>query len=109
MAWDFETEPEFQKKLDWAEEFVRREVEPLDLAFPDTAAPYDRRNPVYKRITDPLKAEVRRQGLWACHLGPDLGGEGYGQVKLALLNEILGRSMWAPNIFGCQAPDSGNA
>jgi len=109
MAWDFETEPEFQKKLDWAEEFVRREVEPLDLAFPDTAAPYDRRNPVYKKITDPLKAEVRKQGLWACHLGPELGGEGYGQVKLALLNEILGRSMWAPNIFGCQAPDSGNA
>ena len=48
MAWDFETEPEFQKKLDWAEEFVRRDVEPLDLAFPDTAAPFDRRNPVYK-------------------------------------------------------------
>jgi acyl-CoA dehydrogenase len=109
MAWDFETEPEFQKKLDWAEEFVGREVEPLDLAFPDTAAPYDRRNPVYKKITDPLKAEVRRHGLWACHLGPELGGEGYGQVKLAVLNEILGRSMWAPNIFGCQAPDSGNA
>jgi acyl-CoA dehydrogenase len=42
MAWDFQTEPEFQEKLDWADEFVRREVEPLDLAFPDTAAPYDR-------------------------------------------------------------------
>jgi acyl-CoA dehydrogenase len=109
MAWDFQTEPEFQAKLDWADEFVRREVEPLDLAFPDTAAPYDRRNPVYKKITDPLKAEVRKNGLWACHLGPELGGPGYGQVKLALLNEILGRSMWAPNIFGCQAPDSGNA
>jgi acyl-CoA dehydrogenase len=109
MAWDFETDPEFQKKLDWTDEFVRREVEPLDLAFPDTAAPYDRRNPVYKKLTDPLKAEVRKHGLWACHLGPELGGEGYGQVKLALLNEILGRSMWAPNIFGCQAPDSGNA
>jgi acyl-CoA dehydrogenase len=52
---------------------------------------------------------VKRQGLWACHLGPDLGGPGYGQVKLALMNEILGRSMWAPSIFGCQAPDSGNA
>jgi acyl-CoA dehydrogenase len=109
MAWDFETEADFQKELDWADEFVRREVEPLDLAFPDTAAPYDRRNPVYKRITDPLKAEVRSHGLWACHLGPELGGLGYGQVKLALLNEILGRSMWAPNVFGCQAPDSGNA
>ena len=30
-------------------------------------------------------------------------------MKLALLNEILGRSRWAPSVFGCQAPDSGNA
>jgi acyl-CoA dehydrogenase len=109
MAWDFATDPEFQAKLDWADDFVRREVEPLDLAFRESAAPYDRKNPIYKKITAPLKAEVRRQGLWACHLGPELGGKGYGQVKLALLNEILGRSSWAPSIFGCQAPDSGNA
>ena len=34
MAWDFETEPEFQEKLDWADAFVREEVEPLDLLFP---------------------------------------------------------------------------
>src|ERR1043166_4278456 len=107
--WDFETEPEFQAKLDWADEFVRREVEPLDLAFRDSAAPYDRKNPVYKKITAPLKAEVKKQGLWACHLGPELGGEGYGQVKLGLLNEILGRSMGAPTLFRCQAPDTGNA
>ena len=37
MAWDFETEPEFQKKLDWADEFVREEVEPLDLRLPAPA------------------------------------------------------------------------
>jgi acyl-CoA dehydrogenase len=109
MAWDFSTEPEFQAKLDWMDAFVREQVEPLDLAFRDAGDPYDRRNPVFKKITAPLKAEVKRQGLWACHLGPDLGGPGYGQVKLALMNEILGRSMWAPSIFGCQAPDSGNA
>ena len=30
-------------------------------------------------------------------------------MQLALLNEILGRSRWAPSVFGCQAPDSGNA
>ncbi len=109
MAWDFETEPEFQKKLDWMDEFVREKVEPIDLAFPDPVAPYDRRNPTYKKIIEPLKAEVRAQDLWACHLGPDLGGRGFGQLKLALMNEILGRSAWAPNVFGCQAPDSGNA
>jgi acyl-CoA dehydrogenase len=109
MGWDFETDPEFQEKLDWADRFVRDEIEPLDLVFRDPGAPYDRRNPVYRRITEPLRAEVRRHGLWACHLGPELGGLGYGQVKLALLNEVLGRSMWAPSVFGCQAPDSGNA
>jgi len=109
MAWDFSTEPDFQSKLDWMDAFVGEQVEPLDLAFRDAGDPYDRRNPTFKAITAPLKAEVKRQGLWACHLGPDLGGPGYGQVKLALMNEILGRSMWAPSIFGCQAPDSGNA
>lgn len=109
MAWDFETDPEFQAKLDWMDAFVREHVEPLDYAFRDAGAPYDRKNPVYKKITAPLKAEVKRQGLWACHLGPELGGLGYGQLKLALMNEVLGRSNWAPTIFGCQAPDSGNA
>ena len=34
MAWDFETDPDYQKKLDWVDQFVREEVEPLDLAFP---------------------------------------------------------------------------
>ena len=89
MAWDFETDPEFQVKLDWIDGFVREHVEPLDDAFRDPGAPYDRKNPIYKTITAPLKGEVKRQGLWACHLGPELGGLGYGQVKLALMNEIL--------------------
>ena len=34
MAWDFETDPEYQEKLDWADAFVREEVEPLDLVCP---------------------------------------------------------------------------
>src|SRR5256885_13927654 len=106
MAWDFETDPEYQKLLDWADEFVREEVEPLDLVLGD---PYDKSDPRVMALVRPLQDRVREQGLWACHLGPDLGGKGFGQVKLALLNEILGRSRWAPSIFGCQAPDSGNA
>ena len=62
-----------------------------------------------RRIIDPLKQQVRDKGLWATHLGPELGGQGHGQLKLALLNEILGRSLWASVVFGCQAPDTGNA
>lgn len=104
MAWDFETEPEFQAKLDWMREFLDREILPLE------TIEYDVSPAEWKRLTDPLKAEVKRQGLWACHLDPELGGQGYGQVKLALMHEILGRSTnIAPAIFGNNAPDSGNA
>lgn len=106
MAWDFETDPDYQELLDWADAFVRDEVEPLDLVL---GSPYDKDDPRYKRLVRPLQDRVRDKGLWACHLGPELGGQGYGQVRLALLNEILGRSRWAPSVFGCQAPDSGNA
>jgi acyl-CoA dehydrogenase len=109
MAWDFSTDPDFQQKLDWVREFVQREVEPLDLAFAGEDVIYDKTNPIHKEVLGPLQEQVKQQGLWACHLGPDLGGLGYGQVKLGLLNEILGRSAWAPSTFGCQAPDSGNA
>jgi acyl-CoA dehydrogenase len=107
MSWDFETDPAYQAKLDWADTFVREEVEPLDLLFPGLEfTPPDER---LRKILDPLKNEVRRHDLWATHLGPELGGQGHGQLQLSLLNEILGRSSWAPIVFGCQAPDTGNA
>jgi acyl-CoA dehydrogenase len=104
MAWDFETDPEFQKKLDWIEEFMEEEVEPLSHLgmAPDGAAGR-------AKFIKPLQDKVKAEGLWACHLGPELGGQGYGQVKLALMNEKLGRVGLAPVVFGCQAPDTGNA
>jgi acyl-CoA dehydrogenase len=107
MTWDFETDPDFQAKLDWVDAFVREEVEPLDLLFPGLV--FTPLSDDLRKIVDPLKQRVRDADLWACHLGPELGGKGYGQLKLALLNEILGRSSWAPVIFGTQAPDTGNA
>ncbi len=106
MGWEFDTEPEFQKELDWVEDFVRTEIEPLDHIV---ANPYEIANPTRAKVIPPLQKIVQDRKLWACHLGPDLGGPGYGQVKLALMNEILGRARCAPIIFGCQAPDSGNA
>jgi acyl-CoA dehydrogenase len=107
MAWEFFTEPEFQEKLDWIDAFVRDEIEPIDLLW--GAKAFHPLEGDLRRIVDPLKDEVRKRELWACHLGPELGGQGYGQVKLSLMNEILGRSSWAPIVFGTQAPDTGNA
>ncbi|MEO3760183.1 acyl-CoA dehydrogenase family protein [Mycobacterium sp. B14F4] len=107
MAWDFETEPEYQKLLDWADAFVRDEVEPLDLVWPNLE--FVPLTDARRKAIVPLKQRVREKGLWATHLGPEFGGQGHGQLKLALLNEVLGRSQWAPIVFGCQAPDTGNA
>jgi acyl-CoA dehydrogenase len=101
MAWDFETEPEFEKQLEWMREFVREEVYPLETLDLDWYS--------YRRIIQPLMAEVKERGLWAAHLSPELGGQGYGQVKLGLMHEILGGSELAPPVFGNQAPDSGNS
>ena len=106
VSWEFETDEEYQAELDWVDSFVRNEVEPVDMVI-DHA--WDLSDPVRQALIPPLQHQVRDRGLWATHLGPHLGGPGYGQVKLALLNEILGRSHSAPIVFGCQAPDSGNA
>ena len=106
MAWDFETDPEFQSELDWVDDFVRREVEPLEHVL---GSEWDIHAPLFRKLVRPLQAVVRERKLWACHLGPELGGAGFGQLKLALLNEILGRARFGPIVFGCQAPDTGNA
>jgi acyl-CoA dehydrogenase len=101
MAWDFSTEPEFAEKLEWMEEFVREEIIPLEVLDLDAAA--------FERATAPLKEEVKARGLWAAHLPPELGGGGFGQVRLGLMHEILGQCVYAPPVFGNNAPDSGNA
>lgn len=108
MSWNFETDPEFQSQLEWVEEFTTTEIEPLDHVFRGPGDPFDPNSPAAKAMA-PLKQIVKDRGLWACHLRPELGGGGFGQVKLGLLNEILGRSRFGPTVFGCQAPDSGNA
>ena len=103
MAWDFSTEPEFEEHLEWMRAFVREEIWPIEtIAGQLGQADLD-------RIYAPLQQRVKERGLWAAHLPPDLGGQGFGQVKLGLMHEILGTSMYAPNAFGCQAPDSGNS
>ena len=108
MSWDFSTDPEFQIQLDWMAKFVREEIEPLDLVFRGPGDPFDPKSRA-RAIMKPLQRIVKDKGLWACHLGAELGGNGFGQIKLGLMNEILGRSRFAPTVFGTQAPDTGNA
>src|SRR6266516_2889017 len=93
--------PVDQAKLNWSLAFVEDEVYPIEVLGLSEEQ--------LARAVKPLQQKVKEQDLWAGHLDPELGGQGYGQVKLALLNEIIGRStLIAPIVFGNQAPDSGN-
>jgi len=56
-----------------------------------------------------LQAETKAKGWWAPHLPSEAGGMGLIVLEYGLLNEIIGRSYYAPRVFGANAPDSGNA
>ena len=101
MAWDFSTDEEFEEKLAWMRAFVSEELTPLETL--------DLSHPQFLRAIEPLRAQVKAAGLWAAHLSPELGGQGFGQVKLALMHEVIGATDVAPHVFGNQAPDSGNS
>ena len=102
MGWDFETEPEFQEQLDWMREFIDSEIVPLEPVLDELPADE------WKLVRDHLRQQVKDRGLWGAFLDPKLGGQGFGQLKLALMSEQIGRSMVSMTIFGVQAPDSGN-
>ncbi len=102
MAWDFETDLAFAPQLAWMRAFIDRELIPLEPVFDQL--PRDEWLVVLRHLQEQVKA----QGLWGAFLDPELGGPGFGQLKLALMSEIIGRCMMSMNVFGVQAPDSGN-
>jgi acyl-CoA dehydrogenase len=58
------------------EEFVREEVEPVDQVVEHA---WDLNDPVRQRLIPPLQQRVRERGLWATHLGPNLGAPATGR------------------------------
>jgi acyl-CoA dehydrogenase len=106
MVHDLFADAAFQQELDWIDAFVREEVEPLDRVL---GSAWNIHDPNFIKFVRPLQREIQERGFWACHLGPELGGKGYGQLKLALMNEKFGRARFGPIVFGAQAPDTGNS
>ncbi len=79
-----------------------------DRVLPNEPA-LDREDDAADALVAELQAEVKAAGLWAPHVPPEVGGTGTGFLDYAYLNEQIGRTVWGQLVFGCQAPDAGNA
>jgi len=76
--------------------------------YPNEAA-IEREDDDALALLESLRSRARDAGLWAPHVPPEAGGTGLGFLYYACLNEEIGRSLYAQLVFGCQAPDAGNA
>ncbi|MDN8616583.1 acyl-CoA dehydrogenase family protein [Variovorax ginsengisoli] len=88
------------------EDFMQQHVYPVENAYYDevreSSHPY--RTP---QVLQALKARARDAGLWNLFLS-GAHGSGLSNLEYAPVKEIMGRVLWAPEIFNCSAPDTGN-
>jgi alkylation response protein AidB-like acyl-CoA dehydrogenase len=100
---DFSIPDDIQSRLDGIREFVDQELVPLERHL--LAADWD----MLTGTLDEMRARVQSAGWWAPNLPVRAGGTGADLVELGLISEELGRTPTGHYVFGCQAPDAGNA
>ena len=99
---DFSIPPELERARQAVAEFMDQHVYANeDKMVEDEGLPVE--------LERELQSQVKAKGLWAPNLPREWGGMGVGFIGQALVNEIIGRSVIAPRIFGSAAPDAGNA
>jgi acyl-CoA dehydrogenase len=86
--------------------FMEQHVYPNEEVFHAQVAEGDRWQPT--RIVEDLKKLARKEGLWNLFLPQSKVGAGLTNLEYAPLCEIMGRVHWAPEVFNCSAPDTGN-
>ena len=95
---------DLQKQLvDFFEEYIYPNENAYDNEIEDSGNPLHIPN-----ILDDLKEKAKKSGLWNLFLPDDKYGAGLTNVEYAPLAEITGKVWWAPEVFNCSAPDTGN-
>ena len=99
---DFSISEKMQTILGMIDEFVDKELIPLEPEFLTTAS---------RKLIPTIDAKrklVKQMELWAPNHPKEFGGMGLDLVEHALVSEALGRTPLGHLVFGCQAPDAGN-
>ncbi len=107
---DFTHSERAQNVMAQAERFVRERVVPNEQTYLDQLVGTDDwRDWKIPPIVEELKAEAKELGLWNLFLPDEEYGAGLDNRDYAPVAEITGRSFLAPEVFNCNAPDTGNA
>ncbi len=104
---DFAYSPRARQLISSVEAFLREEILPAEAEYRrqlhSSAGPW-----CQPPIMETLKAKAKAAGLWNLFLPDHEWGAGLSNVDYAPLAELSGRSFLAPEVFNCNAPDSGN-
>ena len=99
---DFAVSEKMQTIIAMIDEFVEKELIPLEAEF--VTSSFKDMLPVLREKQD----MVKKMELWAPNFPADLGGMGLSLLEHGLVSEALGRSPLGHYVFWCQAPDAGN-
>ncbi|PJE95397.1 acyl-CoA dehydrogenase [Streptomyces carminius] len=105
---DFAHSPRAREYLEKVTAFVETEIIPREREYLEAQRSQADRWAVPPLIEE-LKQKAREQGLWNLFLPDARHGPGLGVAEYAPLAERMGRSLIAPEVFNCNAPDTGNA
>jgi acyl-CoA dehydrogenase len=107
---NFDYTPKVQELRDTLSAFFDTHIYPNERTFAaEIAANRANGNAwIPTEIVETLKKEARAAGLWNLFLPASERGAGLSNLEYAPLCEIMGRVPWAPEVFNCNAPDTGN-
>jgi acyl-CoA dehydrogenase len=107
---DFEHSARAQHYIEKVERFIRERILPSEAEYyGELTHSSDHRQWRVPKVMESLKTEAKAEGSWNLYLPDAERGAGLDNRDYAPIAELTGRSFLAPEVFNCNAPDTGNA
>lgn len=108
----FELSARAQDYVERTKAFIKNEIEPIETTFWNEVHELNQGSDWTKwqwpTQLELLKNKAKQAGLWNMFLPDPILGQGLSVQEYAHIAELSGRSLIAPTVFNCNAPDSGN-